>query len=108
MKKIVVMLLALVGLVGFTGCGKTEGDAVKIIDIKLTDEDYAYVVKKGNTALVEDFNAFLTTIKENGKFNEIVTKYFNSDDLEGKNGAKGQLVATTKVFSSFEESTVSI
>jgi polar amino acid transport system substrate-binding protein len=86
MKKIVVMLLALISLVGITGCGKTEGDAVKIIDVKLTDEDYAYVVKKGNTELVNDFNSFLDEIKENGKFNEIVSKYFNSDALTGKKG----------------------
>ena len=38
MKKIVVMLLALVGLVGFTGCGQSKGTAVKIIDIIICND----------------------------------------------------------------------
>ena len=32
----------------------------------LTDEEYAYVLKKGNVELKDDFNIFLQTIKENG------------------------------------------
>ena len=54
----------------------SSNDDVKIVDIKLTDEEYAFVVKKGNNTLVNDFNNFLDEIKENGEFNKIVKKYF--------------------------------
>ena len=82
MKKLLYLLTAMM-LVLFTSCGSTS-TKVKIIDIKLTDENYAYVVKKGNTELVTDFNAFLAEIKDNGKFDEIVAKYF--EDKGTKNG----------------------
>lgn len=82
MKKL-LCLFAVMALCLFTSCGGTTSK-VKIIDIRLTDENYAYVVKKGNTELVNDFNAFLTEIKGNGKFEEIVAKYF-----EGKGEKKG-------------------
>ena len=82
MKKLLYLLTAMM-LVLFTSCGGTS-TKVKIIDIKLTDENYAYVVKKGNTELVTDFNAFLAEIKDNGKFDEIVAKYF--EDKGTKNG----------------------
>lgn len=50
--------------------------AVKLIDIPLTEEEYAFAVKKGNTALVEEFNAYLAEIKANGTFDAILAKYF--------------------------------
>ncbi len=83
MKKILVILVLVFSLLMFVGCN-TGSTQVKIIDIKLTDEEYAFVVKKGNTELVNDFNTFLNSIKENGKFDEIVAKYF-----EGKGTKKG-------------------
>ena len=42
MKKLLYLLTAMM-LVLFTSCGSTS-TKVKIIDIKLTDENYAYVV----------------------------------------------------------------
>jgi polar amino acid transport system substrate-binding protein len=75
MKKLLCLLVAIFTLALATSCGGASSK-VKIVDVKLTDENYAYVVKKGNTELVDDFNAFLTEIKSNGKFAEIVAKYF--------------------------------
>jgi polar amino acid transport system substrate-binding protein len=75
MKKLLCLLVAIFTLTLATSCGGASSK-VKIVDVKLTDENYAYVVKKGNTELVDDFNAFLTEIKSNGKFAEIVAKYF--------------------------------
>ena len=49
---------------------------VKVINIPLTEEQYAFAVKKGNSALVAEFNAFLAEIKANGTFDAIVAKYF--------------------------------
>lgn len=75
MKKLLCLLVAIFTLALATSCGGASSK-VKIVDVKLTDENYAYVVKKGNTELVDDFNTFLTEIKSNGKFAEIVAKYF--------------------------------
>ena len=110
MKKLLYLLTAMM-LVLFTSCGSTS-TKVKIIDIKLTDENYAYVVKKGNTELVTDFNAFLAEIKDNGKFDEIVAKYFEDKGtkigiefvttLETTNDDETFVVATNCPFEPFE------
>ena len=100
MKKIISLILALAMLAcaAFTlaSCGKDdeEGDEdlVKVVDVKLTDEDYAFVCKKGNTALVNDFNAFFAEIKEDGTFDTLVSKYF-----EGKGKKNGYNVTTSDV-----------
>ncbi len=49
---------------------------VKLINIALTEEQYAFAIKKGNSALVAEFNAYLTQIKQDGTFAAIVAKYF--------------------------------
>jgi polar amino acid transport system substrate-binding protein len=98
MKKIISILLSITMLLAMaatlTSCfgGDNDTDLVKVIDVKLTDEQYAFVAKKDNTALVNDFNSFLATIKENGTFDELVAKYF-----EGKGTKVGYKVTTTDV-----------
>lgn len=54
-------------------------DGVKVIDVKLTDEDYAFLLKKNNSKLQEKFNAFIKTVKENGEYDKLVDKYFNGN-----------------------------
>ena len=94
MKEIITLILALTMLFGATltlsscnlGGGNNNGDnnnggsnateIVKVVDVKLTDEEYAFVAKKGNTTLVSSFNAFLSEIKSNGSFDALVAKYF--------------------------------
>ena len=70
MKKIISIALVAVMLMSallvFSSCGKDK--AVKVIDIKLTDEQYAFAVKKGDSELLASLNAFLAEIKANGKF----------------------------------------
>lgn len=56
-----------------------SGNKVKVIDIKLTNEEYAFLIQKGNTALQDDFNAYLEEIKENGEFQKILDKYFKGE-----------------------------
>ena len=114
MKIILVLLLVVFAVFTLTSCNNTTttGNVVKTIDIQLTEESYAFVVKKGNTELVEDFNAFLTTIKENGTFDEIVAKYFEGkgekkgfDYIGGANTANDEntfVVATNCPFEPFE------
>ncbi len=94
MKKILTLLLALIMSVGcvfgLTACGDTA--SVKAIDIRLTEEEYAFVIKEGNTALKEDFNEYLAEIKANGTFDAIVAKYF-----EGKGEKVGYTVGSNEV-----------
>lgn len=59
------------------GLNKTTTQ-VKVIDIELTSEQYAFAVGKDNSALLTSFNAFLAEIKSNGKFQEIIDKYFSN------------------------------
>ncbi len=84
-------LLMLSAVFGLCSCGE-NGDVIKLVDIDLTEEEYAFVAKKGNVALTADFNAYLKEIKENGEFAELVSKYF-----EGEGEQAGFDVTTTDV-----------
>ena len=88
-----------------------SADVVKVVDVKLTDEEYAFVCKKGNTELVSGFNAFLAEIKANGKFDELVDKYFKGEGTkvgygvtttDVLNGAENLVVVTNCPFEPFE------
>jgi len=99
-KKILATLLAATSVfatVGMASCGDDKKDAasgalVKTVEVKLTEEEYAFVTKKTNTALVDDFNAFLDDLKGDGTFSALVAKYF-----EGKGEKVGYNVTTTDV-----------
>ena len=87
------LALALMMIFTLASCKPTPQEpVVKIVDVKLTDEEYAFVCKKNNTALVEGFNAFLAEIKENGDFQKYVDKYF-----KGTGEKQGFSVTTTDV-----------
>lgn len=110
MKKFITVALAAVAAfttLSLAACGN-GGDAsnesannggdtklVKTIDVKLTDEEYAFVTKKTNTDLVDSFNTFLAGIKADGTFDSLVAKYF-----EGKGEKVGYDVTTTDVANS--------
>ena len=54
-----------------------NGDKAKVVgDLFGDHEEYAFAVKKGNTELLDKLNAGLANIKANGKFDEIVSKWF--------------------------------
>lgn len=99
LSKIAAFLLAIVPVstaAVMSSCFQPGGeDVVKTIEVKLTEEEYAFVTKKTNTALVNDFNEFLTTIKNNGAFDAYVAKYF-----EGEGTKVGYTVTTTDVANS--------
>ena len=54
---------------------KENMSGLKVIDVKLTEEKYAFLIKKGNSELVEKMNAYLAKIMANGEFDKIVSKY---------------------------------
>lgn len=69
-----------------------DNQRVKIIEVKLTDEQYAFVCKKGNTELVESVNSFMQKIKDDGTFDALISKYF-----EGIGEKVGYSVTTSDV-----------
>lgn len=104
MKKIISLALTLsilvLSILTLASCKPSDGNTdpvVKVVDVKLTDEEYAFVCKKGNTDLVSGFNAFLADIKENGDFQKYVDKYF-----KGEGTKVGYDVTTTDVTNTAE------
>ena len=113
MKKTVALILALllaaVSFVSLASCGTASSSKVKVIDLPLTVEEYAYAVSKGNSDLLAQLNAFLTKIQTNGKFDEIVNKYYGDGTPTAvksaatmKNDGSQLIVATNAAFEPFE------
>ena len=79
MKKILSLVLAAILLCGsilaLASCGEAA-PVVKVIDIALSEEEYAFCVNQEDAALKDQVNAFLAEIKANGKFDEICNNYF--------------------------------
>lgn len=111
--KVLAMVMALVLMVSaFAACGSdtdvAKTPAVKVININLTEEEYAFGVDKNQPELLEQVNAFIAEIKENGKMEEIFNKYFKEGTPTPVTSAaldetKDQLVvATNAEFPPFE------
>lgn len=108
MKKILALVLAvLMMVVCFAGCG-SNALKVKVIDINLTEEEYAFGVDKNQPELLTKVNEFIDKIKKDGTFDEICEKYFGGGEPTPVTSAvedakKDQLVvATNAQFEPFE------
>jgi polar amino acid transport system substrate-binding protein len=117
MKKIAALSLSLLtAACAIAGCG-SSGSAdssasgkttAKVIDIELTNEDYAFGVDKDQPELLDEVNAFIAEIQEDGTFDEICNRYFGDGTPEAVVSAeldesKDQLVvATNAAFEPFE------
>lgn len=119
MKKIITLVTAVLMLsLTLAGCGseKTNPDGgknaksskVKVIDIKLTDEEYAFGVDKSQPELLEKVNKFIAQINSDGTFDEIIERNFGAGEPETIESAelsssKDQLVVATNAgFAPFE------
>ncbi len=107
--KVLSVVLALLMVVGcFAACGKTEKVTAKVINIELTEEQYAFGVDKTQPELLEKVNAFIAEIKSNGKMDEIFNHYFGDGTpvavtSAAEDSSKDQLlVATNAEFAPFE------
>jgi len=112
MKKTLALLLS-AAMVAATliGCGKGAASseaAVKVIEIDLTTEDYAFGVDKSQEDLLNATNDFIAKIKGDGTFDEICNRYFGDGEPVGVTSyeldeSKDQLVvATNAAFEPFE------
>lgn len=109
MKKLIALALSAVLAIGtFTGCGNKETITAKVIEIELTNEEYAFGVDKSQPELLATVNAFIEEIKTNGKFDEICNNYFGDGTPvavtpSAFDSSKDQLVvATNAAFEPFE------
>ena len=73
-----------------------------IMDDALTEENYAFGIKKGNDELLEAVNAALKTLSDDGTLQEIFDKYINDEEGAGDNidfnkgAANGELIMGTE------------
>ncbi len=123
MKKILAVVLTAALTVGMiAGCGSSGGDSgksgsgsdesgaktAKVIDVDLTNEEYAFGVDRSQPELLEQVNAFIAKIQEDGTLDEIFDKYFGGGEPTPVESAaldesKDQLVvATNAAFEPFE------
>lgn len=110
MKKVLATILCTVmAAVSLTACGGNDAaKTTKVIDVELTNEEYAFGVDKTQPELLEDVNAFIKQIKEDGTFDTICNNHFGDGTPVAVTSAeydesKDQLVvATNAAFEPFE------
>lgn len=59
-----------------------ENEGIKLLDEAFTEEEYAIAVAKDNTELLDQINAALATLKENGEFDKVIAKYIGDAEAE--------------------------
>lgn len=111
-KKLMALILVTAMALSAVACGSDkEGSAsatAKVVDIELTSEEYAYGVDKNQPELLEQVNAFIEEIKEDGTFEEICNHYFGDGEPAAVESAKEDaskdqlIVATNAEFAPFE------
>lgn len=111
--RILSVVLALVIVIGcFAACGGNKEETkvtAKVINIELTEEQYAFGVDKNQPELLKKTNEFIAEIKANGKLDEIFNNYFGdgtpnlitSAELDTKSDNQ-LVVATNAAFPPFE------
>lgn len=115
LSKIIAVVLAIASIATiFAACsgnsGKEEKQAVKVVDIKLTDEEYAFGVDKNQPELLEKVNVVVDEIMSDGTFDKICNNYFgDGEPAKIKSAAedpakadKQLVVATNAAFEPFE------
>lgn len=110
MKKFLTLALAVL-LIGslFVSCSKdSSGPVVKVIEINLTEEEYAFGVDKNQPELLASVNEIIAGMMADGTFDEICNHYFGDGTpvavtSAAPDTAKDQLVvATNAAFEPFE------
>ena len=110
MKKLLAVAMAVIMAAALAGCGG-DGEkktTAKVIEIWLTNEEYAFGVDKTQPELLESVNEFIEEIKATGTFDEICNRYFGDGTPTAVTSAvydesKDQLVvATNAEFEPFE------
>lgn len=110
---VLIMIFILILGLGMASCGSgTNADdsntKVKLIEISLTEEEYAFGVDKNQPDLLEKVNKFIAQIQADGTMEKIVSKYYGEGtptpvDSKAADTSKDQLVVATNAgFPPFE------
>ena len=110
MKKTIVFIsMLIVAVMALVGCnGGDKNNRVQVIQIPLTQEEYAFGVDKTQTELYGEVNAFIEQIQNDGTYDAIYNNYFGDGEPVAVASAaldtsKDQLiVATNAGFEPFE------
>ncbi len=110
MKKIIGLILAIAMIAAcvsaLAACSETAKAEVEVKDIELTAESYAFLVKKGNTAMQTAANTLLASLKQSGELSTIINSFFDGTaTFEYTNPASREgclIVATNAYFPPFE------
>jgi polar amino acid transport system substrate-binding protein len=60
------------------GYRTTKDDSVEVVETYTTGEQYGFPVAKGNTAVLDFINTGLATLRSEGTYDELFTKYFGA------------------------------
>ena len=108
MKKLLSAVLTVVCAFSLVACGGNsdseeateEKVTAKVIEYDLTSEQYAFGVDKDQPELLDEVNAFVNRIKEDGTLDEICERYFGDGEpvaveSVARDDSKDQLVVAT-------------
>lgn len=119
-KLLAISMSAVLAMAALTACGSKDDSesgsssstsskkTAKVIEIDLTDEQYAFGVDKDQPDLLTQVNDFIKTMNDDGTFDEICNHYFGDGEPVAVESAtldssKDQLVvATNAAFEPFE------
>ena len=109
MKKALCLLIILVMIfsVGCSDTGREEGE-VDLIEVRLTEEEYAFGIDKNQPELLKQANDFIAKLIADGTLDEICKQYFEDADPKAvisaeEDRTKDQLVVATNLgFEPFE------
>lgn len=120
-KLLAISMSAVLAMTALTACGSKDDSSeaasesassskktAKVIEIDLTDEQYAFGVDKDQPELLTQVNDFIKSMNEDGSFEEICNHYFGDGEPVAVESAtldanKDQLVvATNAAFEPFE------
>ncbi len=119
-KLLAISMSAVLAMAALTACGSKDDSesgsssstsskkTAKVIEIDLTDEQYAFGVDKDQPDLLTQVNDFIKTMNDDGTFDEICNHYFGDGEPVAVESAtldssKDQLVvATNAAFKPFE------
>ena len=97
MKKFLTLLVAAIlcfTCVSLFACNKPKSEpVVKVLEVELTNEQYAIAVNKSNTTLLNEINAAMRQLKQDGTYETIYAKY-TSDSYAENEGSYAMHVLT--------------
>ena len=104
------LMLVLMAVAVLAGCGDLHGSKLtaKVIEVDLTNEEYAFAVNQNDTELLSRTNEYIAQIMKDGTFDKICDRYFGGGTPQAVHSApedssRDQLrVATNAAFEPFE------